>query len=118
MTIRAEPDWRAPKLTPVPFDVVGDELVVVQWHIKNVIYPAGIDGYLRNLWGSLIEKPRLFLGSVATRAAITAELGKRMEMETTVGKSANAWRSCFYHGLMTDTVALDYLAGVVNSALA
>ncbi len=113
MTIRAVPDWRAPRLTPIPFDVVADELLVVQWHIDNVIRPAGIDSYVANLWGSLVAKPRSFLGATGTREAVATKLGELVELEVAIGKSPNAWRSCFYHGLMTDDAALDYLVTLV-----
>ena len=113
MTIRAEPDWRAPRLTPIPFDVEGDELVIVQWHIENVVRPAGIDKYLANLWGSLIGRPRTFLGATATHEAVSAKLAEQIDIEVAVGKSLNAWRSCFYHGLMIDEAALEYLITLV-----
>jgi hypothetical protein len=113
MTIRAEPDWRAPRLTPIPFEVEGDELVVVQWHIDNVIRPAGIDSYMTNLWGALVAKPRTFLGAVATPNAVADRLAHLVDVEVAVGRSPNAWRSCFYHGLMADVAALDYLVTLV-----
>lgn len=114
MTIRAEPDWRAPRLTPIPFDVDGDELVVVQWHIENVIRPAGIDAYLTSLWGSLVNEPEPFIGSVASSEAVASNLEQLVKMEVAAGKSQNCWRSCFYHGLMINNDALDYLAGLVT----
>jgi 5-methylcytosine-specific restriction endonuclease McrA len=113
MSIRAEPDWRAPRLTPVPFDVGGDELVVVQWHIDNIVRPSGIDGYLANLWGRLVEKPHTFLGTTATHAAVRAKLAGQVEIEVATGQSLNGWRSCFYHGLMSDAAVLDYLVSLV-----
>lgn len=109
MTIKPEPDWRAPRLTPMPFDVVGDELLVVRWHIENVVRPAGIDKYLTHLWGSLIADPHPVLGKVATKVAVTEELNRQVKINTGIGKSPNAWRSCFYYGLMTDDGALDHL---------
>jgi 5-methylcytosine-specific restriction endonuclease McrA len=113
MTIRAEPDWRAPRLTPIPFDVVGNELLVVQWHIDNVIRPAGIGRYVADLWGRLVEKPHTFLGTTATREAVAAKLVDRIEVEVVAGQSPNGWRSCFYHGLLNDADALDYLVTLV-----
>lgn len=113
MTILAEPDWRAPRLTPIPFGVAGDELVVVQWHIDNVVRPSGIDGYMANLWGRLVEKPRTFLGTTATHAAVSAELARQVDIEVQAGRSLNGWRSCFYHGLMSDAATLDHLVSLV-----
>jgi hypothetical protein len=100
-------------LTPTPFDVVGDELLVVQWHIENVIRPAGIDKYLTHLWGCLVADPHPVLGKVATKTAIAAELDRQVEINTGIGKSSNAWRSCFYYGLMTDDAALGHLVTLV-----
>jgi 5-methylcytosine-specific restriction endonuclease McrA len=113
MTIKAEPDWRAPRLTPLPFNVVGEELTVIQWHIENVIRPAGIDGYLTNLWGSLVADPHPVLGTVATKSAVATELDRQVKINAGIAKSPNAWRSCFYFGLMTDDAALDYLVTLV-----
>src|SRR5690606_10227146 len=33
VTVHLEPDWRAPRLLPVPYRVTGDRKVLVQWHI-------------------------------------------------------------------------------------
>ena len=113
MTIHAEPDWRAPALTSVPFEVEGVELVVVQWHIENVIRPAGIDAYVRHLWGCLVINPVLYLGKVATRDAVKHSLIAQMMIEEKSGNSPNAWRSCFYHGLAHNVDALDYLVTII-----
>ena len=113
MSIVAEPDWRAPRLTPIPFEVEGDELVIVQWHIDNIVRPSGIAGYMANLWGRLVEKPHPFLGTTATQEAVGAELAKQVELEVAAGQSLNGWRSCFYHGLMSDVATLDYLVSLV-----
>lgn len=113
MSVRAEPDWRAPKLTPIPFDVAGDELVVVQWHIDNIVRPSGFSQYVADLWGRLVEKPRTFLGTTPTREAVGAELARLVDIEEAAGGSLNGWRSCFYHGLMSDAAALDHLVSLI-----
>jgi 5-methylcytosine-specific restriction endonuclease McrA len=113
MTVDARPDWRAPQLTPVPFAVHGTQRTVVQWHIDNVIQPAGIDAYLTHLWGRLVAKPTAFLGSVATRDAVAESLLRFMRVEAVSGSSPNAWRSCFYHGLAHNVDALDFLVTLV-----
>lgn len=110
MTIRAEPDWSAPRLTPIPYDVEGDERTVVQWHIENVIRPSGLDAYLTNLWGRLINKPQTYLGNHGTRQAVREALGRLVDIEVQTVCSYNGWRSCFYHGLMMDDAAVDHLA--------
>lgn len=113
MSIRAEPDWRAPKLTPIPFDVAGDELVVVQWHIDNIVRPSGFSQYVADLWGRLVEKPRTFLGPTPNREAVEAELARLVDIEAAAGRSLNGWRSCFYHGLMSDDAALEHLVSLI-----
>lgn len=113
MTVVAKPDWRAPQLAPIPFSVQGTQRTVVQWHIDNVIRPAGIDAYLAYSWGRLVANPTDFLGSVPTRAAVAEELLRLMRVEEVIGSSPNAWRSCLYHGLAHDTDALDFLVTLV-----
>jgi 5-methylcytosine-specific restriction endonuclease McrA len=113
MTIDARPDWRAPDLTPVPFEVQGIERTVVQWHIENVIRPAGIESYMHNLWGRLVENASDFLGPIPTRDGVGQSLLRLMRIEEAAGSSPNAWRSCFYHGLAHNVDALDHLATLV-----
>jgi len=113
MTIRAEPDWRAPRLTPVPWGVADDELAVVQWHIENVVRPSGIDTYVAHLWGTLTTRPAPFLGREATRDAVHAQLLRQIELEEAVGGSPNAWRACFYHGLSTNEEAMEHLVSLL-----
>jgi hypothetical protein len=113
MTVDARPDWRAPQLTPIPFSVHGTERTVVQWHIDNVIRPAGMDDYLAHLWGRLVARPSDFLGLVSTREAVRDSLLLLMVVEEASGSSPNAWRSCFYHGLANNTDALDFLVTLV-----
>lgn len=112
MTVDAQPNWLAPKLTPVPYGLAGAELEAVQWHIDNVVRPAGIDAYLRNLWGALVRS-RDLLGAVPTRAAVADSLERQMRIEAVVGHSENAWRSCFYHGISANDDALDYLVSLI-----
>lgn len=114
MTVDAKPDWRAPQLTPIPFAVQGAHRTVVQWHINNVIRPAGIDAHLTHAWSRLVEKPADFVGTVPTRAAVADELLRLMRVEETIQNSQNAWRSCLYHGLAHNTDALDFLVTLVR----
>ncbi|WP_057456983.1 hypothetical protein [Pseudomonas syringae] len=109
LTVRFEPDWRAPMLTPVPYLVVGDELTVVQWHIDNVLRPAGIDEYLTTMWGVLVNGVRALLPDRTTLASIRSEIQRRENYEFICGKSANGWRCAFWHGLDLNDDALRYL---------
>lgn len=112
MSVNVQPDWRAPKLTPVPFGVAGPELMAVQWHIDNIVRPAGIDAYLRNMWGILVNSQDL-LGTIPTPGAVAISLQKQMRIEAQVAHTENAWRSCFYHGISSNNGALQYLASLV-----
>lgn len=112
MSVDAQPDWRAPRLTPVPFGLEGPELLAVQWHIDNVVRPAGIDAYLRNMWGTLVNSQDL-LGTTPTPAAVANSLQKQMRIEAQVAHTENSWRSCFYHGISSNYGALQYLASLV-----
>jgi 5-methylcytosine-specific restriction endonuclease McrA len=114
MTMRAEPDWRAPRLTPVPFEVQGEERTVVQWHIDHVIRRAGFDDYVGDLWCIVRDNPDVFLGRTATVEAVREKLAELATIEEVSGRSRNAWRSCFYHGLSKDDAALEFLATLVR----
>ena len=113
MSVRLEPDWRAPCITPIPFDVTGDEFAIVQWHIDHVIRPAGIDDYLIDLWGNLVTEPTTFFSDVKGREDVLDFLNKQVGIETVHGKSHNCWRSCFYHGLALNNDAIDYLTTLI-----
>jgi len=109
LTVQFEPDWRAPKLTPIPFNVVGAQLAVVQWHIDNVLRRAGVDEYLTSMWGILVNGVRTFFPDRSSLAAIRTELERMENYEFECGKSANGWRCAFWHGLQLNDDALRYL---------
>lgn len=109
LTVRFEPDWRAPRLTPVPYLVVGEELAVVRWHIDNVLRRAGIDEYLTTMWGVLVNDVRTLLPDRTTLDSMRIESERWENYEFTCGKSANGWRCAFWHGLRLNLDALRYL---------
>ncbi|QXI48855.1 HNH endonuclease [Pseudomonas anuradhapurensis] len=109
LSVRFEPDWNAPLLTPIPYNVVGSQLAVVQWHIDNVLRRAGIDEYLTTQWGVLINGIRTFLPDRSSLASIKTELHRLESYEFECGKSANGWRCAFWHGLSLNDDALRYL---------
>ncbi|WP_332852671.1 hypothetical protein [Duganella sp. S19_KUP01_CR8] len=113
MTVLAEPDWSAPRLRPIPYNVQGETEQVVAWHIENIILPAGIEPYLINLWTTLVSKPSLYLGIVANEDHVRAQLERLAEMEATLCHSPNAWRSSFYHGLQQNDGAVEYLTNLI-----
>lgn len=113
MSVRFEPDWRAPRITPIPFDVAGDELAIVQWHIDHVIRPAGVEDYLIGLWGPLVTEPAEFFEGVTDRQGVLASLNNQLRAEVALGRSQNSWRSCFFHGLVSNNDAIDYLTTLI-----
>lgn len=112
MSVSFEPDWRAPKLRPVPFDVVGDELTTVQWHIDNIVRPSGFDDYMINLWGALVASPDTYFQNRRDVMSMATEMLRQQHIEEASGNSKNAWRSCFYHGLSINHPALEYIANL------
>lgn len=109
LSVQFEPDWIAPRLTPIPYSVVGSELVVVQWHIDNVLRRAGIDEYLTSMWGVLVNGVRTFIPDRSSLATIRAEIQRLENYEFECGKSANGWRCAFWHGLQLNDDVLRYL---------
>lgn len=109
LSVRFEPEWAAPRLTPIPYDVSGNELAVVQWHINNVLRRSGIDDYLTTLWGTLINSVRTLLPDRSSLASMKAEIQRLETYEFECGKSANGWRCAFWHGLSSNNDALRHL---------
>ncbi|MDD1009704.1 hypothetical protein M5G27_19690 [Pseudomonas shahriarae] len=109
LSVRFEPDWTAPRLTPIPYNVTGKELTVVQWHIDNVLRRAGVDEYLTTMWGVLVNDVRTFLPDRSSLVTIKAEIHRYEMYEFKCGKSANGWRCAFWHGLNINDDALLFL---------
>lgn len=109
LTVRFEPDWRAPLLTPMPHRLGGVELSVVQWHIDNVLRRAGVDDYLTSMWGVLVNEVRTMLPDRTSLATIRTDIQRLEEYEFLCSKSANGWRCAFWHGLKLNDDALRYL---------
>ncbi|QIA03838.1 HNH endonuclease [Pseudomonas fluorescens] len=114
LSVQFEPDWRAPKLTPIPFNVSNHELATVRWHIENVIRPAGIDEYLIDLWGGMISDINQVFPEVLTVDDLKREILQYERYERIVSKSPNCWRSAYYHGLSRNDEAISYLFGLIS----
>lgn len=105
--------WRLPRFTPIAFGLDGDEERTVQWHIDNIIVPAGIHKYIEDLWGTLINKPRVYLGHIPEPEVVRIELDRLRRMEEIKTQSLNAWASSLYHGLLRTPDGIEYLANLV-----
>lgn len=114
LSVQFEPDWRAPRLTPIPFNITGEELATVSWHIENVIRPAGIDEYLVDLWGAMVSELHLIFPEVVTIDDLKREILQYERYERIVTFSPNSWRSAFYHGLASNDEAIAYLYGILR----
>lgn len=113
LSVQFEPDWRAPKITPIPFDVAGQELATVRWHIENVIRPAGIDEYLIDLWGTMVSELKQIFPEVLTIDDFKREILQYERYERVVSQSPNSWRSAYYHGLFRNDEVIAYLYGLL-----
>lgn len=109
MTIQLLPDWRAPEVKPVPFNIHGPALTVVQWHIDNVVVPSGFVDYAAPIWGTLVDTPSALLGTVPTLNAIQARLQQLEGDDAAMSQSQNSWRSCIFHGIRHEPGAVAFL---------
>jgi hypothetical protein len=109
MTAEFVPDWRAPRINPVPFQVTGDVAQIVQWHIDKIIRPAGIEDYYVFLWGQLISEPFKYIYHCRNVEDLRREISWLSKYEEVTGMSPNSWKSCFFHGLSNNADALTYL---------
>lgn len=118
LTVKLRPDWRAPEIIPVPFDVDGQERQIVQWQIDFVVRPSGFDEYAAPIWAKLIDKPTVMLGADPAPAAIANRLQDLEKIEAVNGETPNAWRSAIYHGVRLNPDAVQYLSERVLVAVA
>lgn len=118
MSIRLVPDWRAPEITPVPFNVNGQVADIIQWQIDNVVVPSGFVDYAAPIWGTLVNEPKKVLGNVSTVAAVRARLQQLEDDDAALSKSENSWRSCIFHGIRMDAGAVGFLVNTLAAALA
>lgn len=117
MTIRLAPDWRAPDIQPIPFEVNGSELDIIEWQIENVVKPSGFIEYVAPIWATFLYDPLTILGQTPTVEAITARLLDLEKVDTAISASPNSWKACMYHGVRHNTDAVAYLATRVETAL-
>lgn len=112
MTVTFQPPWTIPRVDLVPFNVQGQEQVTVQWHIDNVVKPAGFVREIITWWSNLYREPKSVLRDATD--INTARENVRMEqrfVEVMAG-SRNGWKSTFLHGL----AATDEMLGVLLAA--
>lgn len=117
MTIELSPDWRAPIIEPVPFNVHGDARLVVEWQIENVVKPSGFVEYASPIWATLANQPLEIFPRISTMIAVREKLVELERSEIAMSKSQNAWRSCIYHGIQQNQAALLFLANQVHQAI-
>jgi hypothetical protein len=81
----------------------------VQWHVDNIVVPAGFLELCRHSWTRMVLKPSNFLMTAHDRASARDELKKRASEASFVEDSPNSWLACFYDGVSRNDAALDYL---------
>lgn len=114
LTIKFEPDWRAPRLSPVACGVSGEDLITVQWHIDNVIKPAGIIRYLVGFWDAVISNARFYFCDAQNIEDLMRAAERNEKYEALSSHSSNAWRSAFFHGLKSNIPALEYINSLIR----
>lgn len=117
MTVELMPDWRAPAIRPVPFDVDGATLKVIQWQIDNVVIPSGFIEYAAPIWGTFVDNPLAIFAPIPTIAAVTTKLEELERAEMALSRSKNGWRSCIYHGVRSNQHAVAFLVDRVHEAM-
>lgn len=109
MTVQLLPDWRAPEIMPVPFNIHGPALAVVQWQIDKVVVPSGFVDYAAPIWGTLVDTPSALLGTVPTLNAVYDRLQQLEGDDVAMSQSQNSWRSCIFHGIRHEPGAVAFL---------
>ncbi len=109
LTTELRPDWRAPAIKAVPFDVAGSTLATVQWHIENVINPSGFEAYVIDIWGKIIDRPADFFEGKIQIRSIKKILTQLCKIECINGGSLNTWKAALYHGILNNPDALQYI---------
>jgi hypothetical protein len=117
MTIQLTPSWEAPAILPVPFNVHGATLDIVQWQIEKVVIPSGFVDYSAPIWGTFVNNPLAFFDPIPTIAAVATKLEEFERAEIAMSESHNGWRSCIYHGVRNNPDAVAYLAHRVDEVM-
>ncbi|MFY7865525.1 HNH endonuclease [Roseateles sp.] len=117
LSVVLRPDWRAPEIAPIPFDVEGHEREIVQWQVDFVLLPSGFEEYAAPIWAKLVANPLTLLGSDPSPISIVNKLQYLEDVEAINGESPNAWRSIIYHGVRLNPDAVQFLAERVQASL-
>lgn len=118
LSIQVVPPYAAPLFIPVCWGLADEQKRCVDWHIAEVIAPAGIANHCRHVWSRLIDKPWEYCGSDPDPLMVRANLLGRADTAAHWWASPNAWDSCFFHGLAVDPQVTQYLSGLVEAAVA
>jgi hypothetical protein len=99
MTATFQAPWVTPKVNLVPFNVQGQALLTVQWHIDNVIKPAGVVKDIIYWWGNLYRDPESVLRGATDIYTARENVRSYQRGVEVLGGSRNCWYSTFLHGL-------------------
>lgn len=109
LSVMFEGDLRAPRITPIAVNVTGADLHTVEWHIANVIIPAGALSYFDSMWGVLLSDKRDILHDLSTVNTVRESVAWLERYEARSKKSLNAWDSAFYHGVRMNDAVLEFI---------
>lgn len=109
ISVEFEGDLRAPKISPVAHGVAGNQRLTVEWHIENIIIPAGALRYLDSKWGILVSEKNELLRDCTSLAGIRESIGWLERYEARSRRSPNCWDSAFYHGIGLNGAVVEYL---------
>lgn len=117
LTVVIEPPFDIPKFTLVPHAVPNDLLDAVEWHIDNIIVPAGFTRNCIQNWSCITARPILHVGADPDPNVIKENLLVQSFREAELKSSLNSWDSCFYFGVAQDPYAVDHISGLVREML-
>jgi len=112
LSVNITGDLRAPEFTPVAINLTGTQLATVQWHVDNVITPAGAPAFFDGMWGVLASEKRKLLHNRSSVQAVHESLLWLAEYEATQKRSLNAWESAFYHGVAANSQVVEYIFNI------
>jgi hypothetical protein len=118
ITMEVIPPFEAPRFKVISSDGPTSIRDAVDWHISNVLVPAGIVRHFMQRWSRLLNKPALHLGNEPDAHAIGHRLREDRDKAADLNESANCWDSCFLDGLTRNHQVLLFLSEKLLDALA
>lgn len=109
MTVETLPPFEAPAFRAIAINVPPGLEDAVEWHLENVVKPAGLASVCQHRWKKLVSAPKKVLGTVSTAVEVIASLHDQAARAAYLNESLNNWDSCFYDGVARNHAAVDYI---------